>query len=77
MKENPQNEVLQPQIKTEKALQHYFIGSAIAIDYTSYLEQVCGQKFGSIEDPCTIQAPLMKPLWVFSKTPCKSCRYEI
>ena len=40
MKEIPQNEVLQPYIKTGKALQHYFIGSATTVDYTSDLEQV-------------------------------------
>ena len=38
MRKIPQYEVLQPYIKTRKPLQHYFIGSAIAVDYTSDIE---------------------------------------
>ena len=43
MTEIPQNEVLQPYIKTSNALKGYFVGSVIVVDYTSYLEQVCGK----------------------------------
>ena len=77
MKEIPQNEELQPYIKTGKSLQHYFIGSATVVDYTSDLEQTCSSKFKSISDPCTIQAPLKNPLGVFRKTPSTRCRSEI
>ena len=41
IKEIPQNEVLQPYIKTGKYLQHYFIGSTTATYYTSDLELLC------------------------------------
>ena len=58
MNKIPQYEVMQLFIKTGKPIQHYFIGSAIAVDYTSDLEQICASKVISISDPCTIQAPL-------------------
>ena len=64
-------------IKIANALQCYFIGSATAIDYTSDLEKICGQKVRSILDLYTIQAPLLNPLGVFSKTPTTRCRSEI
>ena len=68
MEENPQNEVLQPCIKTEKSLTVLFSLVATAVDYTSDLEQICIQKFRSILDLYTRQALLQIPFGVFGKT---------
>ena len=75
--QNPQDEVLQLYIKARRPLQHYFINSTTTYDYTSDKGLTCASKDRSISDLSTIQAPLKKPLWVFSKTPSTSCRSEI
>ena len=77
MNKIPQYEVLQPYIKAEKPLQHYFIGSSIENYYTSDLGLICVSKDRSISNLSTIQAPLNNPLRVFIKTSSTSCRSEI
>ena len=58
IEENPQNEVLQPYIKTGKRLTALFYWPAIAVDYTLYIEKISAWKVRSITHPYTIQAPL-------------------